>query len=197
MPPEGADGALKLRAEDRDDLAVISACLQDALVAVGDIAYVPEERSFVFVANRFRWEGHPMQSQIAWGRRAAQPRGISRVRAPRSALRAARGQAPHGPRTGSDPAGTPMMGAAGYERTLSAVAFDAVESVLYRGFRRGERERILSLLAIRPEGGVIDLDFAGGASVRLVVDRILCRLKDVGLPWPTSWRPVHDLGERR
>src|SRR5690242_1246517 len=53
-PDEGA--ALKLRAEDAEDLAVISACLQDALVAVRDLAYVPEERSFLFVANRFRWE---------------------------------------------------------------------------------------------------------------------------------------------
>jgi Protein of unknown function (DUF2948) len=53
-PDEGA--ALKLRAEDAEDLAVISACLQDALVTVRDLAYVPEERSFFFVANRFRWE---------------------------------------------------------------------------------------------------------------------------------------------
>jgi hypothetical protein len=53
-PEEGT--ALKLRAEDAEDLAVISACLQDALVAVSDLAYVPEERSFLFVANRFRWE---------------------------------------------------------------------------------------------------------------------------------------------
>jgi hypothetical protein len=53
-PDEGA--ALKLRAEDAEDLAVISACLQDALVAVRDLAYEPEERSFLFVANRFRWE---------------------------------------------------------------------------------------------------------------------------------------------
>jgi hypothetical protein len=45
-----------LRAEDAEDLAVISACLQDALVAVRDLAYAPEERSFLFVANRFRWE---------------------------------------------------------------------------------------------------------------------------------------------
>jgi DUF2948 family protein len=55
MAPD-EDAALKLRAEDAEDLAVISACLQDALVAVRDLAYVPEERSFVFVANRFRWE---------------------------------------------------------------------------------------------------------------------------------------------
>jgi hypothetical protein len=53
-PDQGA--ALKLRAEDTEDLAVISACLQDALVPVRDLAYVPEERSFLFVANRFRWE---------------------------------------------------------------------------------------------------------------------------------------------
>src|SRR5260370_7067427 len=53
-PDQGA--ALKLRAEDAEDLAVISACLQDALVAVRDLAYAPQERSFLFVANRFRWE---------------------------------------------------------------------------------------------------------------------------------------------
>ena len=55
MAPD-EDTALKLRAEDAEDLAVISACLQDALVAVRDLAYAPEERSFLIVANRFRWE---------------------------------------------------------------------------------------------------------------------------------------------
>ena len=49
-------GALKLRAEDAEDLAVISAILQDALVPVGEMAYLPEEQRFVLVANRFRWE---------------------------------------------------------------------------------------------------------------------------------------------
>lgn len=50
------NSVLKLRAEDSEDLAVISACLQDALVPVRDFAYVPEDRAFLFVANRFRWE---------------------------------------------------------------------------------------------------------------------------------------------
>ena len=49
--------ALKLRAEDGEDLAVISACLQDALVSVRDLAYVLEDHTFLLVANRFRWEG--------------------------------------------------------------------------------------------------------------------------------------------
>jgi hypothetical protein len=54
VPPEAEP--LRLRAEDADDLAVISACLQDALVAVGDLGYDPDARSFMLVANRFRWE---------------------------------------------------------------------------------------------------------------------------------------------
>ena len=50
---------LKLRAEDEEDLKTISAILQDALVTMADMAYLPEERRFVLVANRFRWEAEP------------------------------------------------------------------------------------------------------------------------------------------
>jgi Protein of unknown function (DUF2948) len=55
--------ALKLRGEDEEDLAVISAILQDALVAVGEMAYFPDESRFVLVANRFRWEPQPGGNQ--------------------------------------------------------------------------------------------------------------------------------------
>ena len=47
MTPDAARrlrATLRLRAEDAEDLAVISACLQDALVAVRDLAYDPEAR---------------------------------------------------------------------------------------------------------------------------------------------------------
>jgi hypothetical protein len=47
---------LKLRALDGDDLAVVSACLQDAVVPLSEITYLPSERRFAFVASRFRWE---------------------------------------------------------------------------------------------------------------------------------------------
>jgi len=56
MPADQSGATFKLRAEDADDLAVISACLQDALVAVRDLAFVPQDHSFLMVANRFRWE---------------------------------------------------------------------------------------------------------------------------------------------
>ena len=51
-----SDKPLKLRAEDVEDLTVLSACLQDAILPLSDIAYLPEEQRFVLVANRFRWE---------------------------------------------------------------------------------------------------------------------------------------------
>jgi hypothetical protein len=51
-----ASGALKLRAEDADDVSVLSAVLQDALVTVGEMVWLPHEQRFVLVANRFCWE---------------------------------------------------------------------------------------------------------------------------------------------
>jgi hypothetical protein len=56
MPSDESNAPFKLRAEDADDLAVISACLQDALVAVRDLAFVRQDLIFLMVANRFRWE---------------------------------------------------------------------------------------------------------------------------------------------
>jgi hypothetical protein len=52
-------GRLRLRAEDAEDLTVVSACLQDAVVAVGDIAWLPAERRLAMVVNRFCWECAP------------------------------------------------------------------------------------------------------------------------------------------
>jgi hypothetical protein len=50
---------LRLVALDQEDLAVISAHLQDAEVRISDLAYLPHERRFAFVAQRFDWETTP------------------------------------------------------------------------------------------------------------------------------------------
>jgi hypothetical protein len=146
---------LRLRAVDAEDLAVISACLQDALVAVRDIAYDPAGRSFVLVANRLRREN-----------------------------------------CGS-------TGAAGFERTLCGLEFDEIDRVAYRGFRRSEEDRILSLLAIQSAPAAagssavaIELEFAAGATLRMAAAAISCRARDFGEPWPTRWLPDHALDDR-
>ncbi len=58
-----SDTKLKLRAEDEEDLAVVSAFLQDALLPVGEMAYLQEEQRFVLVANRFMWERPPVDKK--------------------------------------------------------------------------------------------------------------------------------------
>ncbi len=137
--------ALKLLARDEEDLAVISAILQDALIPVSEMAFLPEERRFALVANRFRWE------------------------------------APHDrPREN-------------FERRLTGLSIGEVTAVRRRGFNPGDPNRILALLAVRWVAGALQLDFAGGASIRLETGEILCHLDDLSEPWPTRWQPRHPL----
>ena len=145
------DSPLRLRAEDADDLAVISAVAQDALISVKDLTYDRAERRFTLVVNRFRWEARP-------------------------------------------PASDSSGDGAAFERRLCALSFAEVDGVTYRGFRRRDDDRILSLLAIRlgEKPGIIDFAFSGGAAVRLRVSAIRAHATDMGEAWPTAWQPDHD-----
>ena len=48
--------SLSLLVEDEEDLKIVSAYLQDAIVRVGEIAYLPKSRRFALLANRYCWE---------------------------------------------------------------------------------------------------------------------------------------------
>jgi len=48
---------LRLLAEDAEDLAVISAALQDAVGRIGDIGFERSGRRLTLALNRYRWEG--------------------------------------------------------------------------------------------------------------------------------------------
>lgn len=138
---QGAAERPRLSARSVEDLAVIAALLQDAIVPLGDMAFLADERSFVLVLNRFRWEA------------------------------------------GED--------AAARERTHAGLRFDTVRRVRYRGIRRSDRGRFLSLLTISYDDGVVVLHFAGGGMIRLEVDALHCALEDFGEPWPTPSTPSH------
>ncbi len=47
---------LKLIALDPEDLRVLSCHLQDAVIRVGDMAFLSKEMRFAAIANRFDWE---------------------------------------------------------------------------------------------------------------------------------------------
>ncbi len=67
---------LKLTALDTEDLAVISACLQDAIARIADTGYEPKRRRFAILFNRFRWENEALSGSGGF----LGPRGPERVR---------------------------------------------------------------------------------------------------------------------
>jgi len=48
--------ALKLIALDGEDLQIVSAHVQDAVMKVSDLKYTPREKRFVAAMNRYAWE---------------------------------------------------------------------------------------------------------------------------------------------
>jgi hypothetical protein len=47
---------VRLMAKDAEDLAVVASCLQDALVPLAEMRFLKDEKRFVMLVNRFRWE---------------------------------------------------------------------------------------------------------------------------------------------
>ena len=71
--------ALRLLAEDADDLEIISAALQDAVAHIGDISWEPKARRLTIAVNRFRWEAADAGHERV--RAAVQLGGVMAVRA--------------------------------------------------------------------------------------------------------------------
>jgi hypothetical protein len=150
---------LKLRAEDEEDLRTISAILQDALVPVSEMTFIPSDRRFVLVANRFRWEAAP------------------------DAI----------PALVSADEGESGTASATVERVLTGMCFEGVTAVRLKNIDRRRRSRILELLQIGWTPGGILLMFAGDSAILLETKSIACRLDDICEPWPTPFRPHHEV----
>lgn len=73
---------LKLIALDPEDLRVLSCHLQDAIIRVGDMAYLSREMRFAAIINRFDWEG-AVQTEQAEGQRRRSGLRFERVKAAR------------------------------------------------------------------------------------------------------------------
>ncbi|MEO8756164.1 MAG: DUF2948 family protein [Devosia sp.] len=135
---------LKLLALDSEDLEVISATTQDAVVRVGDMGFAKADRRFALLMNRFAWEEDGKTRQ----------------------------------------------------RKRAALHFERVNDVKVTGIDTNSVDGVLELLAIRytitddPSGNV-DLDFAGGGTVRLSVEVLEARLQDLGAAWAAKATPEH------
>ena len=135
---------LRLAALDIEDLTVISAHLQDAIVRPEDLTYLAGEQRFLMAARRFDWTPE------------APPR-----------------------------------------RRLTGLHVERVLGVKSRGLTPGDTTP-MSLLALTFEptdapSGYIDFVFSGGAALRLEVECIEVRMKDLGPVWEAATRPGHDM----
>jgi len=141
---------LKLLALDAQDLQVISAFTQDAVIKVEDIGFARADRRFVLLMNRYAWE-----------RSDTRGRGV---------------------------------------RKRAGLHFDNVLSARAEGFDLAKKDGVLELLAITfaetdaPSGEIV-LVFAGGATIRLGVEALEARLRDLGAEWAAKAAPGHDLDD--
>ncbi|WP_158964838.1 DUF2948 family protein [Chachezhania sediminis] len=56
---DGREAPLNLGAVDAEDLQVVSSLVQDAVFPITEIKWLPAERRFALLLNRFRWEDAP------------------------------------------------------------------------------------------------------------------------------------------
>lgn len=146
---DGREAPLNLAAVDPDDVQVMSALVQDAVFPITEMTWLPRQRRFGLLLNRFRWED----------------KGLAR----------------HKP-----------------ERVQSVLTVDNVLHVASQGIDRHSEDTILSLLAISFEpgedgAGQVLLTLAGDGAIRLDVEAIELRLKDVTRPYaaPSRHVPAH------
>lgn len=70
---------LRLVALDREDLEVVSCHMQDAIVRVGDMAFLPAAHRFAFVAARFDWCASAKTGKVERARTGLHFDGVRRV----------------------------------------------------------------------------------------------------------------------
>jgi hypothetical protein len=156
---------MRLMAKDADDLAIIAACLQDALVPISEVQYLAGEQQFIMLLNRFRWERQPAGRHIpATGK--TEPGDASFHDA-------------------DDYFDTE-------QRIHCGLCIDKVTSVRSRGVNLKLRGKFLSLLTLQIDGQNLNLVFSGGGVIQLTVSELSLFLSDMGEGWPTQWRPDHE-----
>lgn len=152
---------LKLRAEDEEDLRVIAACLQDALIPLSDIHFQEQEKRFILVANRFRWENCPDLPEVP----KIDP-GIDGIQC----------------------SNYERVNCGILFENVTSVRRRGLDQ---RDRGRILELLTMEIEADGSGSTAVVMLFAGGAAIRLEGGGIKCRISDIGEPWPTQFRPSH------
>ena len=157
---------LKLIALDAEDLAVLSVHLQDAILSVGDMTFLPKERRFALVANRFDWE------------KAIQAEAMADADAPAGAGAMAT-------------AGPCLRRRAGlrFERVLAA----RVRGIDLKKKHGTLNLLALKFEEHDAPSGTVTFLFSGVGEVQLDVECMEAGLQDLGPAWDAKGTPCHDV----
>ncbi|WP_157755515.1 DUF2948 family protein [Neomegalonema perideroedes] len=162
-PQAVAPRGLRLRAQEPEDLEILSALLQDAVGRVGDVRWNAAERRFLLPLQRFRWE------EAERDERVLAALAFENVRSAQ-----AKGLRPGGPSSTNSTA-----------LNLLSVEFRRDPA---SGAEPADEE---SGAPARSPGGEILLLCSGGAAFRLKVEALEASLTDLAPPRAAAHRPRH------
>lgn len=151
-------------ATDREDLEVVSAVLQDAVAKIGDIAHLPKERRFAFVANRFVWED-----------------GAKRRLGPFARVRVG----VHFDDVDSVRAKSVRLDAKDAVIDILSISFEPDADGVIEAASEAE---------IPAVPGTVTLTLAAGGVIELKVVSVNCMVQDISDPWRTQSKPQHNQG---
>lgn len=179
MPPSSIENQepLKLLAFDNEDLEIISTHCQDAVVRISDIGFVPSERRFALILNRFDWE-----NSIDTG-----AKNHNQHRRRRSALRFEYVKSVK-------------------KLNMDLTKKDSVKDLLAICYQQnpapvGSNQQNTDKQSTNPEStdldskgpeGTISLIFAGQSEIKLEIECIEAILQDLGAIWETKSMPEHN-----
>lgn len=156
---------LKLKAEDTEDIIILSAYLQDAITKMADIAFQNQGRRFVMMLNRYVWENRcPETGEILpdpdLDAEQNQRMACSRVR------------------TGLH-----------FNDVLKISSQNIVTSL------KEQPMELLSIEAYTNKNSthIIDFIFAGEGVIRLECETVTAYMQDIGEPWPAKCHPKHEI----
>ena len=153
---------IRLMAKDAEDLAVVASCLQDALVPLAEMRFLKDEKRFVMLVNRFRWERADPIKGKGVGDASFADAGVANQRI-NSGLCVDRVIA---------------VRSRGIDREKPAKFL----SLMTLGLANPDQG----------VPNMLNLVFSGGGVIQLEIEAPSLFLQDFGEAWPTQWRPDHD-----
>ncbi|VAX04791.1 hypothetical protein MNBD_ALPHA03-161 [hydrothermal vent metagenome] len=156
---------LKLRAEDRADITILSAYLQDAVTIIGDITYQHKGRRFVMMLNRYVWENRcPETGDVIL-------------------------------REGQDMEQNINMACCRIRTGLHFDDVLKINSQNITITAKDKPLELLSIEAYKTEKKTFHVDFifSGDGIIRLECEIISAHMQDIGTPWPAKCHPEHDI----